>query len=85
MVDVWHCFGLSRLDQLLHGSIVGILEALLSLFLGVVRVIRYDALQQLVQRVPDALMVERGHGDALFCAAAMVVLNNIWPLRGVAS
>jgi hypothetical protein len=83
VVDVWHCFGLSRRDQLLHGAIVGFLQALLGLFLAVVRVVGYDALQQFVQRVPDALMVERGHGDALFCAAGMLVLNNIWPLRGV--
>lgn len=85
MVDVWHCFGLSRRDQLLHGAIVGFLQALLGLFLAVVRVVGYDALQQFVQRVPDALMVERGHGDALFCAAGMLVLNNIWLLRGVSS
>jgi hypothetical protein len=85
VVHVWHGFGLARRHQLLHGALVGILEALLGYFLAVVGVVRHDALQQLVQRVPDPFMVERRHGDALFCRAQLrrvtvTVLDNIWKL-----
>lgn len=66
MIDVGHGFGLSSFDQLLHREVVRILEALLRSFLVIVGIVRHNTLQQLVQRVPDAFMVERSHDDALF-------------------
>jgi hypothetical protein len=62
-----------RACQFVDSKVEGVFEALICDFLVIVGVIRYNANEQLIQRVFDAFSVECCHFDALFSCEPMVL------------